>query len=1800
MDLGRIKKKLEEGLQGIGKFFGNIGGGISRNFSQNMQNVQNVINRPQATPQPRPFQQSPTSTFRQPSFDFQRDFLKPAGKGVSDFFAVANPLTPSLLALSAGQSFVDKLQNKPTDIGQKINRNLDVARAFNPIRIGSDVVSTVPSSAAQFGTFETAVQDPFIKRVFGEKKAAEVRQNRQKSIRDLYGASKGISNFAESAANFEDPNSIQSQIGKTGADIASQIAAAGITKGASIPYFLQQAQGRVGRDVYESTGDINKAAIAGAAYAPAEAALEKYGVNRLFKPARSIAGAAVKGYLSEGSTEAGQQLIENLTKMAAGDKTVTSPFQNVVESGVIGGLVGAPFNVGATISAQRADAANVPPTQPPNVPPTQPPAAPNVPPPGAPTAAVSRPTQPTPPPTPPITQQPVQPAQSTLSDLDRQRLEQTQQQVEQRQARQAAGPQSTANLLENYNLPTQQTQQTDINAQVNDLNTQFPKISKPAANRLIQQYGYSRIIGLVSEVQKSGTARNLEAVVTSEAKKRFGAPAPVKQQLTQQPTQANKTDLPKGYRYASLEEIKQNFDIYDEDVMDSYIRDKNAFIVSEDDLTLYKPNEISKIKQQVTDSIKKRNNDPLWQQKYKTKYNQNENEILNLQKSTKYPKTYIDSRIAMLQSEQSIIEQRYNKEKNASQQQAKPTAQVTKVAESERLQPITAQELDVENLSNEDLSYISGIETAVRQQVENVLLPEFNNQPFTYEQMAMQIQEADRLGIDPDPQVAAFYKAKIKPFFDLLAKQSGKDIKQKEWYLPQFRTSDTYQQVNIGGNLINQLDISSFGFSTKRKNKISLEELDYSPEGIIRYAVQSEAYRLRHKTRAQQIVNEQATEPTREGSKPITIQEAEVAAVNEEKIAKKLIENSQEPGKLEETDVLSDLSEQGTLEGKSKLQIDKGPSWLSEKITSGRDAYESTPYVSSFTGERTNMYDGMGFRLYDNAEGIGNTIADITFQTDEKGNPTVVPTKQEIIEILARENRMVELNDDYKMKQYNNLADKVLNLYENADDTNRMGKIRNDYQKLQKAFAKSILYRELKTVDITNKILEKLVNKDAQRILMNDMFVQSTSEKVVNALVGVYYKGALGYNPRSAMMNLIELKRAVALFGTNKARIAMQEAATDLNITKRYGVQETKFQDVGEYTSSQDLQDPTVLQNIEKYSGLMWMFQKSEQYKDAVLLKGFEAQGRELGLEGAELTNYVLTNFNKYAVKYGQFGSVGLNKTKSGRLLFQFMQFALKEGKINYDMFFQAFGSNRTLAERKQAIAYFRRLGISNAILYVILNSILGIGWEEIFGIFNPIRNYNFDRKLENAGDWAEAGISIIPGGPFVDLIKDFALSVSDEIDRAEQESEAFNAVNIINNNIRKDLALFIPGGNQLINKTGVQGLVGLGGIFPQGAIPEMQRGYNVSAGGRARFTSPETPEDIAKALVFGQYTTSEARKYFGTNLGSDLPFFGQYLKGPKQIPVSVRYQEQIDKGRLPKEAIEASRKDNERLTKFFKDNPNYETVYKEINKTTYNPNTRKRESDVISVDKWRLVNSDKSLNLFNLLKEKALNNNKQFGDLIDPIFTLSDPQQIKAILQIRSSFTGDDIEQEEILRATQPWYNRYEELNREYGKQLASKFNSDSDYGPSERKARYFNVPYPEKSNLINQYFDLKNKDANAAKEFYKANVEQLSNDFANYKQARLNYINSKRQIEGAAPISAEVFNNVTFGYEADELKVFKELGFKLGQFGKGGRKRYTPRLYQPYVFIRSQKPGGLKVPGLGRQVPMRKGRVVVKRNQA
>lgn len=261
--------------------------------------------------------------------------------------------------------------------------------------------------------------------------------------------------------------------------------------------------------------------------------------------------------------------------------------------------------------------------------------------------------------------------------------------------------------------------------------------------------------------------------------------------------------------------------------------------------------------------------------------------------------------------------------------------------------------------------------------------------------------------------------------------------------------------------------------------------------------------------------------------------------------------------------------------------------------------------------------------------------------------------------------------------------------------------------------------------------------------------------------------------------------------------------------------------------------------------------------------------------------------------------------------------------------------------------------------------------------------------------------------------------------------------------------------------------------------------------------------------------------------------------------------------------------------------------------------NTNTKVSGLVTPERWSYVKADQTGELFKFIKSQAVADNKKEGKPLDPIYAISSPERVKEVLELRSRPSGDDIEREEILRATTDWYDKFERDERKFYDENKAFFANKK--GGAEQNARvkaYLEVPHAEHSPAYKAYLELRygNKDTGkqgdeaAGKAYFKAHADQLVKDREAYAEARLKEINAKRAIEGFPPLSKDVFDNVTFGFEADEEKVYNQLAYGRGYaFRRGGGGSRTKSAGSAYKHAISPGAGGtIAKPSVSAKAPV------------
>lgn len=293
-----------------------------------------------------------------------------------------------------------------------------------------------------------------------------------------------------------------------------------------------------------------------------------------------------------------------------------------------------------------------------------------------------------------------------------------------------------------------------------------------------------------------------------------------------------------------------------------------------------------------------------------------------------------------------------------------------------------------------------------------------------------------------------------------------------------------------------------------------------------------------------------------------------------------------------------------------------------------------------------------------------------------------------------------------------------------------------------------------------------------------------------------------------------------------------------------------------------------------------------------------------------------------------------------------------------------------------------------------------------------------------------------------------------------------------------------------------------------------------------------------------------------------------EQAKKQRETNAYFKEKEQLDKdlANLPKGAQEAYK----RVTGY----------YKLRDKTTNEFDTTKDRNVKAPVyknpeDKWRDYLQHPEL--YDLTVKKKEKEAATSGKPIQPEFDNRLSKEFrKQLISNKSLAPGEDVEADQRMYQSSEW-QEYQQLKKKYTEDAKRYYPDNGGDFTDETVARQ-NSDFPTKPPAKKAY-----------DEAYKAYAEGrgAKPEFTDavaaakeaYDNAKWKWTNIERRARGLPPISKEVWDNVTFGFQSDEEKVYKELkyGKGFGKFGYGSGKAKEPKkakLYLNQLLASGKKP--------------------------
>ena len=244
--------------------------------------------------------------------------------------------------------------------------------------------------------------------------------------------------------------------------------------------------------------------------------------------------------------------------------------------------------------------------------------------------------------------------------------------------------------------------------------------------------------------------------------------------------------------------------------------------------------------------------------------------------------------------------------------------------------------------------------------------------------------------------------------------------------------------------------------------------------------------------------------------------------------------------------------------------------------------------------------------------------------------------------------------------------------------------------------------------------------------------------------------------------------------------------------------------------------------------------------------------------------------------------------------------------------------------------------------------------------------------------------------------------------------------------------------------------------------------------------------------------------------------------------------QERVDKDKYFNEDLPA-------VQSFLNENKDLRDSYWKLKSTSKDRNTLISANDNVSPERYKIIVGDKTGRLFEFLKSQAQRKSQETNTMIDPIYTLP-PDEANQVLNLKSMYTGDDTKLQQLLYK-ETWFKGYKAADRAYQGSKPEYVEKPGQAKTNPRPKEWNELSeklYSPDTGVINDFPLVKeynkqldqfaNYDSQQRKDFTKAWYNKYGKTYeaqsAAHKAAQLDIVNKMRVIEGASPMSADVWS--------------------------------------------------------------------------
>lgn len=1046
---------------------------------------------------------------------------------------------------------------------------------------------------------------------------------------------------------------------------------------------------------------------------------------------------------------------------------------------------------------------------------------------------------------------------------------------------------------------------------------------------------------------------------------------------------------------------------------------------------------------------------------------------------------------------------------------------------------------------------------------------------FEPEELRRKMQAANRgeyQMTEAEAAAARIYSDRLTQARQSLEESGVKFDGKQLYYTPQVREGEA-------GLPSTREELSNFGYGKSRKNAMELDELEYGDLPLVDYLVKAENRDL--------VVQDAMIRAADTDGRAVTPEGIEAAAKKTVELQSK-VQQASKSEKVLDNDTVADLNEIGRGEGYVQQVND---------VKAGAISQEPREMLS-----RAGVYDH-GFEQFDNSVAYATEFSRIV-------NDNNIPREQ-LQEALTRAIRSAMPNAEESSVQ-----EAVNGAVRRINNRNLTGMdIQPQVASAFRSVSKAELFRLGKTMDFSDKKMKAVVNEQMNARLMQDTYSKNFAQGLDSFIAQRINASLRGGNVVSAAFELGDIANILSNYGLKGAKDAKfgfgKVDDNMLGMSARYGEADPHFlsSDIPEVNKLNEIwsDDKTniaqkIKRSYETVENKLLVFRYVEQYKTELFFRQADAFYRSKGLQGTELVNKVQQDYlntmlpNKIITANRLIG-------KMPNALTQYLNWSLQATKR----------LGRTLAGTNEAGVYGGMSRGSRVVRGLTTEVAPKVAIAALLGV--PIQQVMGMRDWTGATDGDFSGIddedktaldhimSYVGMSPLLGMASNTYFAGRREQEAVEDGEEA--NPNWFAESMADNAGMLIPFRTQFNKSANVQ--------------EGVNDGYFQNKDGRVQFAAPEAGSlEHIMGLITGKTYMPSNRDY------QDNPDIMSVLRGEASLADLFTHNQSVDN------AVQAFGGDTARdysrpvsdsdfvIGKDEYDNPitfNYnDTVkgafaenreaglakldeakgYNEILDRVRREQPEAYEAyqaimdnnDLVSPEYWSALSGTNSEGDFDLTlirmigdRKKAIATASGAENSYDPMYDLPD-DQLRALVQLKSTATGDDLALRNILYKSQ-WYNDYVDARKAYSdgmpvmneqeREVTERVKQWDAYSDNLNALSMLNTPELQQQYPYNaaykaaqsEYESKTGKDfygSEESKQWFRLYGDGKKAEDANLDSAKLQVINAMRVIEGFPPMTPEQYAQAT------EIADTSGSSGGSGGGGGGGQYDFVPEFYNSF----------------------------------